>query len=106
MVLPIEATIDSLVLPRVVDIGWFLPMEAAVDLLDFAQVGIYRRFCPWRQLSIRWILSGLVVFAGFVHEGNHRFVEFCPCGSFAILLIWYQLWGLFFKTMHESSFRT
>ena len=46
---------------RVDDIRWFSPMEAAIDLLDFAQVGIYRRFCPRRQLFTRWILSELIV---------------------------------------------
>ena len=38
-----------------------MPIEAAIDSLDFAQVGIYRRFCPRRQLFIRWILSELIV---------------------------------------------
>ena len=56
-----KATIESLVLAQVDEIRWFWPMEAKIDLLDFTQVGIYRRFCPWRQLSIRWILRELVV---------------------------------------------
>ena len=45
-VLPTEATIDSLVLARIDDVYWFWPMEATIGLFDFAQDGIYRRFCP------------------------------------------------------------
>ena len=82
-----ESIIDSLVLAQVVDIRWFLPKEAAIDLFDFAQDGIYRPFCPWRQLSIRWILSELTALLvlpmkavvnslNFVRVGGIRW--YCP----------------------------
>ena len=71
-------------------------MEATIYSLDFVGVdcvvgfaheGSYRIVEFWRS---RWYSLA------FVHDGSYRFVGFCPCGSFAILLIWYQLWGLFF----------